>query len=154
MLASDPHRVLVAPSIRYVVHLEAPGLKVMGAGELHLPGVTLGHNETLAFGITIFPADQADLYVYELNPENPRQYRYGGGWEDMRIVTERIAVKGEAPREVELAFTRHGPVLKNEPEKHRAFALRTVVVATRAPRPTSARPATRRRPIGRPSGRR
>ncbi len=125
ILASDPHRVLVAPSIRYVVHLEAPGLKVMGAGELHLPGVTLGHNETCAFGITIFPADHADFYVYELNPENPRQYRYDGGWEDMRIVTERIAVKGEAPREVELAFTRHGPVLKNQPEKNRAFALRT-----------------------------
>ncbi len=125
ILASDPHRVLVAPSIRYVVHLDAPGYQVMGAGELHLPGVTLGHNDKAAFGITIFPADHADFYVYELNPENARQYRYDGGWEDMRIVTERIAVKGEAPREVELAFTRHGPVLKSEPERNRAFALRT-----------------------------
>jgi penicillin G amidase len=125
ILASDPHRVLVAPSIRYVIHLEAPGYKVMGAGELHLPGVTLGHNGTAAFGITIFPADHADFYVYELNPENPRQYRYDGGWEDMRVVTERIAVKGEADREVELAFTRHGPVLKAEPGRNRAFALRT-----------------------------
>ena len=125
ILASDPHRVLVAPSIRYVVHLDAPGLQVIGAVEPHLPGVTLGHNATCAFGITIFPADHADFYVYALNPENPRQYRYDGGWEDMRIVTERIAVRGEADREVELAFTRHGPVLKSEPGKHRAFALRT-----------------------------
>jgi penicillin amidase len=126
MLASDPHRVLVAPSIRYVVHLDAPDLKVMGAGELHLPGITIGHNERIAFGITTFMADQADLYVYELNPENPRQYRYCDGWEEMRIVTETVAVKGEAAREVELAFTRHGPVLKIVPETHRAFALRTV----------------------------
>lgn len=125
ILASDPHRVLIAPSIRYVVHLEAPGYQVMGAGELHLPGVTLGHNATCAFGITIFPADHADWMVYELNPQNRSQYRYDGGWEDMRIVTERIAVKGDAPRDVELAFTRHGPVLKAEPHKNRAFALRT-----------------------------
>ena len=126
MLASDPHRVLGAPSIRYLCHLEAPGMSVIGAGELHLPGVTIGHNGQIAFGITIFPADQEDLYVYELNPKNPRQYRYRGGWEDMRVLTETIAVRGEAPRDVELCFTRHGPVLKLDEGKHRAVALRTV----------------------------
>ena len=132
MLASDPHRVLIAPSIRYLVHLDAPGLKVMGAGEPHLPGVTLGHNERIAFGITIFMADQADLYVYELNPDDPRQYRYGDGWETIRVVKETVAVKGEAPREVELCFTRHGPVLKLDPVAGRAFALRSVWFETGA----------------------
>jgi penicillin amidase len=126
ILASDPHRVLIAPSIRYLVHLDAPELKVMGAGELHLPGVTIGHNETIAFAITVFMADQADLYVYELNPDDPNQYRYGEGWEDLTVLKETLAVKGEAPREVELAFTRHGPVLKHLPEAGRAFALRTI----------------------------
>ncbi len=126
MLASDPHRVLGAPSIRYLVHLDAPGLQVMGAGELHLPGVTIGHNDCIAFGITTFMVDQADLYVYELNPANPRQYRYAGGWEDFRFVTETVAVKGQPDREVELAFTRHGPVLKHDPDAGRAFALRSV----------------------------
>ena len=126
ILASDPHRVLGAPSIRYLVHLDAPGLHVMGAGELHLPGITIGHNDRVAFGITTFMADQADIYVYELNPENARQYRYGDGWEDFRVITESVAVKGEASREVELAFTRHGPVLKLDPEAGRAFALRSV----------------------------
>jgi penicillin amidase len=126
ILANDPHRVLVAPSIRYIVHMDAPGFAVMGAGELHLPGVTIGHNGHIAFGITVFMADQEDLYVYELNPENPRQYRYKDDWEELRIVREAIAVRGEAPREVELAYTRHGPVLKIDEETSRAFALRTV----------------------------
>jgi penicillin amidase len=126
ILASDPHRVLVAPSIRYIAHLEAPDLVVIGAGELHLPGVTIGHNDRIAFAITTFMVDQADLYVYELNPENPAQYRYDGGWEDMLIVRETIAVRGEADREVELAFTRHGPVLKIDVAARRAFALRSV----------------------------
>jgi len=126
MLASDPHRVLTAPSIRYIAHLSAPGLEVIGSGELHLPGVTIGHNGTAAFGITVFPADQADIYVYELNPENPRQYRYDGGWEDMRVIREWIEVKGGNAEEAELLFTRHGPVLKHEPARRRAFALRSV----------------------------
>jgi len=126
MLASDPHRVLGAPSIRYVAHLNAPGLSVMGAGELHLPGITIGHNDRIAFGITTFMVDQADFYVYELNPDNPRQYRYADRWEDLRVRHETVAVKGEAAREVELAFTRHGPVLKLDAEARRAFALRSV----------------------------
>ena len=126
ILASDPHRVMLAPSIRYVAHLNAPDLSLIGAGEPHLPGVTLGHNGAIAFAITIFMADQADFYVYELNPGDPRQYRYGDGWETMRIVREMVAIKGEASREVELAFTRHGPVLKIDEAAHRAFALRSV----------------------------
>ena len=126
ILASDPHRVMLAPSIRYVAHLNAPDLSLIGAGEPHLPGVTLGHNGKIAFAITIFMADQADFYVYELHPDDPHRYRYGDGWEAMRIVRETIAVKGEAPREVELAFTRHGPVLKIDEAAHRAFALRSV----------------------------
>jgi penicillin amidase len=126
ILASDPHRVLQAPSIRYLCHLNAPGLAIIGAGELHLPGVTIGHNDRCAFGITTFMIDQADHYVYELNPANPRQYRYAGAWEDLRIVEERVPVKDGPAQTVELAFTRHGPVLKIDAEQHRAFALRTV----------------------------
>ena len=124
ILANDPHRALGVPSLRYLVHLKAPGLDVIGAGEPALPGVSVGHNEVIAFGLTIFAIDQEDLYVYDLNPANPRQYRYGGVWEDMQVVHETIPVKGAAPREVELLFTRHGPVVKTD-GKH-AFAVRTV----------------------------
>ncbi|HZC17043.1 MAG TPA: penicillin acylase family protein, partial [Caulobacteraceae bacterium] len=126
ILANDPHRTLGAPSLRYIVGLNAPGLSVIGAGEPALPGVTIGHNDNIAFGITIFPIDQEDLYVYALNPANPRQYRYNGGWEDMRVVHQTLEVKGEAPRDIELDFTRHGPVLKIDPATHRAFAIRSI----------------------------
>jgi penicillin G amidase len=126
ILANDPHRTIGAPSLRYVVQVTAPEISFIGAGEPALPGVTLGHNDRIAFGITIFPIDQEDLYVYELNPANPRQYRYQGRWEDMRVVHESVEVKGGAPQDVELDFTRHGPVLKIDPAAHRAFAIRTV----------------------------
>jgi penicillin amidase len=126
LLANDPHRQVVAPSLRYIVHLSAPGLDVIGAGEPALPGISFGHNEAAAFGLTIFGDDQEDLYVYALNPADPDQYRYGDGWETMRIVREDIPVKGEAARQVELRFTRHGPVLDFDPAHGRAFALRSV----------------------------
>lgn len=127
ILANDPHRPVGVPSLRYIVHLEAPGLSIEGAGEPALPGISLGHNADMAFGITIFPIDQEDLYVYETKdgPTGPA-YRYKGGWAPMTVVKETIEVKGEAPREVELHYTRHGPVLFENPATHRAFALRSV----------------------------
>ncbi len=124
VLASDPHRTHAAPSLRYISHLVAPGLDVIGAGEPFLPGISVGHNENIAFGLTRFYMDQEDLYVYETNPERPDEYRYKGRWEPMQTITESIEVRGQAPRQVTIAFTRHGPVLATDPSARRAFALR------------------------------
>ncbi len=124
ILANDPHRAHGAPSLRYITHLRAPGFDVIGAGEPFLPGLSIGHNGTVAFGLTRFYMDQEDLYVYDTNPENPDEYRYRGRFEPMTLVEEEIAVKGERPRKVTLRFTRHGPVLYQGTKSHRAFALR------------------------------
>jgi penicillin G amidase len=124
IMANDPHRAYSEPSLRYLVHLSAPGLDVIGAGEPALPGISLGHNGTIAFGLTIFNIDQEDLYVYDLDADG-RQYRYGAGWEPLRIVQETIAVKGAPPQAVELAFTRHGPVIYIDTARHRAYAVRS-----------------------------
>ena len=126
ILANDPHREHSVPSLRYIVGLNAPGLSVIGAGEPALPGISIGHNGTIAFGLTIFNVDQEDLYVYELNPADMNQYRYRDGWETMRVVHETEEVKGEAPRDIELKFTRHGPVVLVDEANKRAFAIRSV----------------------------
>lgn len=123
ILANDPHRPVGAPSLRYIAHLNAPDLSIVGAGEPALPGVSFGHNGTTAFGITIFYIDQEDLYAYQTKAG---AYRYKGGWEPIRTIRETIPVKGEAPREVELNFTRHGPVVWRDDASGRAFALRTI----------------------------
>lgn len=125
ILASDPHRAYGVPSLRYITHLSAPQLDVIGAGEPALPGISIGHNGTIAFGLTIFAIDQEDLYVYELNPANPSEYRYQGQWEKFTIVNERIMVKGAEPVNAELKFTRHGPLIYTERAKNRAFAVRS-----------------------------
>ncbi|MBI4477545.1 MAG: penicillin acylase family protein [Acidobacteria bacterium] len=124
MMMNDPHRAQEAPSLRYWVHLVAPGWNVIGAGEPVLPGVSIGHNEHGAWGLTVFGTDTEDLYVYETNPANPNQYRYRGAWEEMRIISDSIPVRGEAPAKVELKYTRHGPVLREDRANHVAYALR------------------------------
>lgn len=124
MMMNDPHRTQSVPSLRYWVHLVAPGWNVIGGGEPVLPGVSIGHNEYGAWGLTIFGTDSEDLYVYDTNPANPNQYRYRGVWEDMRVIKDTIPVKGEVPAAVDLKYTRHGPVLSEDIAHHKAYALR------------------------------
>ena len=125
VMANDPHRAYSEPSLRYICDLNAPTLHVIGANEPALPGVSLGHNDWIAFGYTIFEIDQEDLYIYELNPANSNQYKYQGSWEPFRVVHEQIKVKGQAPVSADLILTRHGPVIYIEKGKNRAFAVRS-----------------------------
>ena len=124
MMVNDPHRSQFAPSLRYWVHLIGPGWNVIGGGEPVLPGVSIGHNEYGAWGLTVFGQDNEDLYVYDTNPENPNEYRHLGRWEPMSVIEETIPVKGQADETVELKYTRHGPVLFEDTENHKAYALR------------------------------
>ena len=124
LMANDPHRAQSVPSLRYWVHLVGPGWNVIGGGEPEIPGVSIGHNEYGAWGLTVFSTDGEDLYVYETDPSNPNRYRYRGGWEEMTTVTETIPVKGQAPVEAELKYTRHGPVVYEDPDNRVAYAVR------------------------------
>ncbi|GAA0929126.1 penicillin acylase family protein [Pseudonocardia zijingensis] len=124
ILANDPHRALSLPSLRYLVHLNTPSFSVVGGGEPALPGVSIGHNGALAFGMTLFSVDQEDLYVYELDPQDPTRYRYLDGWERMRVERCSVPVRGGDDVEAELSFTRHGPVVRVTGTH--AFAVRAV----------------------------
>jgi penicillin G amidase len=118
ILASDPHRTLQNPALRYAVHLHCPSFSVVGAGEPALPGICIGHNGSVGFGLTIFPADQEDVFVFDLSaPE-------AAG----KLVTELmpIAMRGASPLEIELARFAGSPVLRLDPEGGQGIALRTV----------------------------
>jgi len=126
ILGSDPHRAHSLPSLRYIVHLTGPDLDVIGCGEPAIPGVSFGHNEAAGFALTIFPMDQADLYVYETKPGDPDLYRFDGGWERMTTIRETVRVRSVPDQDVVLKFTRHGPVVKHDPKNNRAYAIRSV----------------------------
>lgn len=127
LLANDPHRTIdKVPSLRYVIHLVAPGWDVIGATEPASPGVEDGHNQRIAWGWTIFGMDQQDLYLEKLDPSNPLRYKADNGWQQMRVEKTTIHIKGAPDRTVDLKFTRHGPVLWEDIPTHRALALRWI----------------------------
>ncbi len=124
IMANDPHRTQAVPSLRYWAHLHAPGWNVIGGGEPEIPGISIGHNEHGAWGLTVFNTDAEDLYVYETNPQNPDQYWYNGQWEDMKLIEDTIKVKGQEDIYHTYKYTRHGPVVFENTETSRAFAIR------------------------------
>lgn len=124
IMANDPHRSIAVPSLRYMVHLVAPGWNVIGGGEPVIPGVSIGHNEHGAWGLTIYGTDGEDLYVYDLNPANLKQYRHKGKWIAMKELQETIPVKGAKAVEVTLQYTLHGPVTFIDSVNHKAYAVR------------------------------
>ena len=124
ILASDPHRTIVAPSLRYITHLVAPGWNVIGGGEPEIPGISIGHNGFGAWGLTVFRTDAEDLYVYEINPENSNQYWHDGKWLNFKEIKESIPVKGEGNHDVVLQYSIHGPVTFVDKKRNRAYAVR------------------------------
>lgn len=124
MLANDPHRAITIPSLRYITHLQAPGWNVIGGGEPILPGISIGHNEYGAWGLTIFETDIEDLYAYKLNPANPNQYWHMDQWNDFRSIPDTIHVKNFNAFPVVHRYTIHGPVSYVDSVRHLAYAVR------------------------------
>jgi penicillin amidase len=105
ILANDPHGSSRCLRPLYITHVSAPGLNFIG-GELNAPGFLIGYT---ALGATLFFMAQEDLYVYDTHPDDP-PLSLRSGWEAMWVVHETIAV-GRGCRDVELKFTRHGPII-------------------------------------------
>jgi penicillin amidase len=124
LLANDPHRAIATPSLRYMVHLDAPGWHVIGGGEPILPGVSIGHNDFGAWGLTIFETDAEDLFVYKLNPDNPNQYFYKGHWKNFTKIVETITIKNKPAEKVSLYYSIHGPVTFIDSLHHLAYAVK------------------------------
>ena len=113
LLADDPHLGLGTPSIWYQMHLTSPEQNVGGVIFAGVPGIILGHNEEVAWGVTnVNPAVQ-DLYIEQPNPEDPTQFLYEGEWEQAEVRDETIKVKGEEAVPFEVIVTRHGPIVSD-----------------------------------------
>jgi penicillin G amidase len=114
ILCNDPHLGQAVPSIWYECHLVAGDLDVTGVSFPGAPGIIIGHNQHIAWGVTNAVSDVQDLYVEKFNPENPDQYQYQGQWEEAEIVREEIQVKGQEQPVIEkVRITRHGPIISS-----------------------------------------
>jgi penicillin amidase len=90
-----------------------------------MPGVALGHNDRVAWGMTAVDLDTADLYVERMNPENSHQVEIGGRWQNTTVVADSLLVKGRAePTPFEREYTPHGVVVAIDHARHLMFTLR------------------------------
>lgn len=113
LLCDDPHLGIRLPSVWWEVGLHGGGFDVVGASLAGVPGVVIGHNNRIAWGVTNVNPDVQDLYlerVRGLNTDRP-EYEYQGQWLPATVRQEVIKVKGKPDELLRVVSTRHGPLL-------------------------------------------
>jgi len=121
ILLIDPHIPWDGPFRFYEFRAHAGDFQVSGFAPLGVPLIGLGHNDRLGWACTTGGPDTTDIYVEQINPDNPLQYRYDGQWRDAQVRTVEIRVRGGDPVRREIASTHHGPVILKE--GNRAYAM-------------------------------
>lgn len=111
LLANDPHLGLATPSIWYQMHLQSDDMNVEGVIFAGVPGIILGHNEDVAWGVTNTGPDVQQLYMEKRNPDADDEFLYEDSWEKADVIDEPIKVKDEETIDYQVTETRHGPVV-------------------------------------------
>ncbi len=112
LLCNDPHLGLTIPGVWYENHLECPTLTVSGASFAGSPGVIIGHNAQIAWGLTNAMTDVQDLFVERPHPDDPHSFQHNDEWESATVLREEIGVRrADQPHVEEVVITRHGPLI-------------------------------------------
>lgn len=122
----DPHLSWYGEFRFYQIRIYAGDYNVSGVSILGIPFPALGHSRYCSVAMTTGGPDTSDIYEEELNPANPRQYRYDGQWRGIKVLKEKIGVKkGDAIdwREVEIEYTHHGPIVAHKAGKAYSMAI-------------------------------
>ncbi|SHK74799.1 penicillin amidase [Roseovarius marisflavi] len=111
LLANDPHLGFSAPGIWYLARLELRSGGVIGGTIPGIPVVLTGRSARLGWGVTSSYMDDQDLFIEELNPANPSEYRTPDGYKPFRTSRSIIQIKDEAPVTLTLRWSDNGPIL-------------------------------------------
>ena len=111
LLAGDPHIGFAVPAVWYEAELSAPGFNLYGYFQALNPFALLGHNRDFGWSLTMFQNDDVDLIAEKANPANAEQVMIDGQWQTLQQTQQQIAVKGEAPVDITLRRSPHGPIV-------------------------------------------
>lgn len=118
ILANDPHLDLSLPSIWYQIQLHAPNVNTYGVSLPGAPGVIIGFNEHIAWGVTNVAADVLDFYQIKFKDDTHKAYWHNNVWKKTSVRLEKIKVKGGADIVDTVTYTHHGPVVYFEKPKY------------------------------------
>lgn len=113
VLANDPHLPPIYPALWYENHLVGGDYEVTGFTMPGVPGVIIGHNRHVAWGLTNAFPDVQDVYIERFDANDFTRYEVNGGWQPAELVTERIRVRGRPDVVETVRYTRHGPVFSD-----------------------------------------
>ena len=131
LLANDPHFMFSAPTLWYLARLELTSGGIIGGTIPGIPAMFVGRGTSLGWGLTSSYLDDLDLYIEQLNPENPEQYLTSKGFQDFRTRKTIIQIKDAAPITLTLRWTQNGPVIPSDVHNLKNITPRGHVVAVR-----------------------
>lgn len=125
-LAINSHQPWEGPVAWYEAHaVSEEGWNCTGGLFPGTPVILVGHNEHLGWAHTVNGPDLVDIYVLDINPENPNQYRFDGEWHDFEVRQVPIEVHLWGPFRwtvhQEALWSVHGPAVR---QSHGVYAIR------------------------------
>lgn len=129
ILCNDPHLELSLPAIWYEMQMSGPSINVYGSSFPGIPGIVIGFNDSIAWGVTNSQRDMRDFYEIKFRDESKQEYLYNGKWEKTKLRVEEIKIKDETVFYDTVAYTVFGPVVydrsfKNPLHENKAIAIR------------------------------
>lgn len=121
ILANDPHLNLTLPSIWYQIQLHTPEMNVYGVSLPGAPGIVIGFNQNIAWGVTNVGSDVLDWYQIKFKDDSHQEYLYDGKWEKTTSRIEEIRIRNGSTLSDTVYYTRHGPVSYTANTKPRDF---------------------------------
>lgn len=114
ILENDPHLQLTLPSIWYQMQLCTPTMNVYGACLPGAPGVVIGFNKDVAWGVTNVGSDVMDFYQIKFKDKTKKEYWYNGAWKPTTMRVEEFVIKGKKESLKDTIYsTHHGPIVYN-----------------------------------------
>ena len=113
ILSNDPHLGMIQPSIWYEMHLNGGDFNVSGVTFPGIPFIIIGQNEKTAWGFTNLMSDDLDFYHEKINPEDENQYFFNGKYIDMNIRYEKIKIRGDKEKLIQIRETHRGPIISD-----------------------------------------
>ena len=111
LLVNDTHLHLSLPGQWYELGFSAPGVRVHGMTIPGVPGVVVGRNDSIAWGVTNLMADDADFFIERIDQADSGKFWYDNGWQRLTVLEEEIQVRDDTARTLNIRLTHNGPII-------------------------------------------
>lgn len=122
ILANDPHLDLTLPAIWYQIQLISPDQNACGVSIPGSPGIIIGFNKDVAWGVTNVGADVLDWYTIKFRDKSQKEYWYNNQWIPVKPRVETIRIRGSESLTDTVLYTNHGPIVYTSEQRPENFS--------------------------------